>query len=352
MKLMVVSLAGWINQQQEDVIDYLREEVRILKEMNGEKRLRFTDDQRRRLARKAKRIGFSRLKEIVGVVTPQTLLAWHRKLIAKKYDSSGKRGKVGRPPTKEEIRDLVIRMAEENRSWGYTRIRGAMANLGHEIGRGTIAEILKQAGLEPAPERGKKGTWAEFLKTQWDVLGATDFFTVEVWSLGGLVRYHVLFVIRLSSRKVHIAGIIPEPDRLWMKQVGRHLTDCVDGFLCGCRYLIHDRSSLFTREFLAILKSGGVKSVRLPACSPNLNAFAERFVKSVKTECLDRLILIGEGSLRRAVDQFCDHYHLERNHQGLENKIIDPEFGSAGEGEVPCGERLGGLLRYYHQDAA
>ena len=206
MKLIVVSLAGWINQQHEDVIDYLREEVRILKELNGKKRLRFTDEQRRRLARKAKRIGFSRLKEIVGVVTPQTLLAWHRKLIAKKYDSSGNRRNVGRPPTKDEICDLVIRMAEENRSWGYTRIRGAMANLGHEIGRGTIAEILKQAGLEPAPERGKKGTWAEFLRTHWEVLGATDFFTVEVWSLGGLVRYHVLFVIRLSSRKVQHCG--------------------------------------------------------------------------------------------------------------------------------------------------
>jgi transposase-like protein len=124
MKLMVLALAEWINQQQEDVIDYLREEVRILKELNGKKRLRFTDEQRRRLARKAKRICFGRLKEIVGLVTPQTLLAWHRKLIAKKYDSSGKRRKVGRPPTKDELRDLVIRMAEENGGWGYTRIRG------------------------------------------------------------------------------------------------------------------------------------------------------------------------------------------------------------------------------------
>jgi transposase-like protein len=350
MKLMVVALAGWINQQQEDVIDYLREEVMILKELNGKKRLRFTDEQRRRLARKAKRIGFGRLKEIVGLVTPQTLLGWHRKLIAKKYDSSGKRRKVGRPPTKDELRDLVIRMAEENRGWGYTRIRGALMNLGHEIGRGTIAEILKQAGLEPAPEREGKGRWAEFLKTHWDVLGATDFFTVEVWSLGGLVRYHVLFVIRLSSRKVQIAGIIPEPDGKWMKQVGRNLTDCVDGFLCDCRYLIHDRSSLFTKEFLAILKSGGVKSVRLPARSPNLNAFAERFVRSIKSECLDGMILIGERSLRRAIDQFVEHYHRERNHQGLENKIIEPDFESAGE--VQCRERLGGLLRYYYRDAA
>jgi putative transposase len=352
MKLMVVALAGWINQQQEDVIDYLREEVRILKELQGKKGLKFTDEQRRRLAHKAKRIRFGRLKEIVGLVTPQTLLAWHRKLIAKKYDSSGKRRKVGRPPTKDELRDLVIRMAEENRSWGYTRIRGALANLGHEIGRGTIAEILKQAGMEPAPERGKKGTWAEFLKTHWKVLGATDFFTVEVWSLGGLVRYHVLFVIRLSSRKVHIAGIIPEPDGIWMKQIGRNLTDCLDGFLCDCRYLIHDRSTLFTKEFLLILESAGVKSVRLPARSPNLNAFAERFVRSIKEECLDRMIFIGERSLRRAVEQFCEHYHRERNHQGLENRIIEPEFGSVEAGEVNCRERLGGLLRYYYRDAA
>ena len=159
MTLIAVALAGWINRQQQDMIEYLREEVRVLKELQGKRRLRFTDDQRRRLARKAKRIRFGRLKEIVGLVTPQTLLASHRKLIAQKYDSSGRRRKAGRPPTREELRDLVIRMAEENRGWGYTRIRGAMANLGHELGRGTIAEILKQAGLEPAPEREKTGTW-------------------------------------------------------------------------------------------------------------------------------------------------------------------------------------------------
>ena len=156
----------------------------------------------------------------------------------------------------------------------------------------------------------------------------------------------------LSSRKVHIAGIVPEPDGEWMKQVGRNLTDCVDGFLCGCRYLIHDRATLFTKEFLLILESGGVKSVRLPARSPNLNAFAERFVRTIKEECLDRMILIGEGSLRRAGDQFCEHYHRERNHQGLENKIIEPGFGSVEEVEVYCRERLGGLLRYYYRDAA
>ncbi|MGK0188275.1 MAG: putative transposase, partial [Verrucomicrobiales bacterium] len=198
---------------------------------------------------------------------------------AKKYDGSSNRRIVGRPPTKEELRELVIKMAEENRTWGYTRIQGALANLGHEIGRGTIADILKMDGMEPAPERERKTTWAEFLRAHWDVMGATDFFTVEVWTLSGLMRYHVLFVIRLSTREVKIAGIIPEPDGEWMKQIARNLTDCLDGFLVGYRYLIHDRSSLFTREFRMILENTGVKSVRLPARSPNLNAFAERFVR-------------------------------------------------------------------------
>lgn len=146
---------------------------------------------------------------------------------------------------------------------------------------------------------------------------------------------------------MHIAGVVPEPDGEWMEQVGRNLTDCVDGFLCGCRFLIHDRSALFTREFQMILEAADVKSVHLPARSPNLNAYAERFVRSIKEGCLSRMILIGGGSLRGAVAQFCEHYHRERNHQGLGNKIIEPEFCTDGAGGVQCRERLGGLLRYY-----
>jgi transposase InsO family protein len=184
-----------------------------------------------------------------------------------------------------------------------------------------------------------------------DYWARTDFFTVEVGSLGGLVRYRVLMVIRLSSRKVHIAGIVPEPNGEWMKQVGRNLTDCVHGFLSGCSHLIHDRSPLFTKELRSILESGKVMSLRLPARSPNLNAFVERFVRTIKSECLDRMILIGKSSLRRAVDQFSEHYHRERNHRGLENKIIEPEFGSAEKGRMNCRERLASLLRYYYRDA-
>ena len=162
----------------------------------------------------------------------------------------------------------------------------------------------------------------------------------------------MFFVIRLATRRVHIAGIIPEPDGRWMSQVGRNLTDCEEGFLRECRFVIHDRATVFTREFVSILKCAGVESIRLPARSPNLNAFAERFVRSIKSECFNNLILVGERSLRRAVDEFCAHYHEERNHQGLENKLIEADFGVSEPGELKCRERLGGLLRYYHREAA
>ena len=177
------------------------------------------------------------LGEVASIVTPDTLLAWHRKLIARKYDGSDRRG-PGRPPVMEKIRSLVVRMATENRDWGYTRIRGALANLGHRVARGTIANILKQNGIEPAPERLNKTTWREFLQAHWEVLAATDFFTVEVWTRSGLVRVAVLFVIELSTRRVEIAGMTTEPDGHWMTQIARNSTDDADGFLIGKKYLV------------------------------------------------------------------------------------------------------------------
>jgi len=304
------------------------------------------------LALKAKTVGRQGLRRFARLVTPDTLLAWHRRLIARKYDASKVRT-PGRPRTAEELEDLIQRMARENRSWGYTRLQGALRNLGHEVGRGTIAEILKRAGWDPAPERMNRTTWKEFLRTHWEVLAATDFFTVEIWTAVGLVRYHVWFVMRLATRMVTIAGIVPEPTGSWMTQTARHLTDGWDGFLHGCRYLIHDRSPLFTKEFVTMLQSAGVQSVRLPPRSPNLNAYAERFVRTIKESCLDRMILMGEASLHRAASQFVLHYHAERNHQGLENKIIQPQFPVfPDEGEVVCRKRLGGLLRYYYREAA
>ena len=351
-QFVVTALAGWANQQQSDVVEYLREENRVLREQLGGRRLRLSDDQRRRLAVRAKKLGRKVLVEVASLVTPDTLLAWHRKLIARKYDGSKRRG-PGRPRVMEQIRDLVTRMATENRDWGYTRIRGALANLGHRVSRGTIANTLKEAGIEPAPERCKKTTWKEFLEAHWDVLAATDFFTVEVWTSSGLVRVVVLFVIELSTRRVEIAGICKQPDGAWMTQISRNLTDASDGFLVGKRYLIHDRDPLFTAEFRETLASAGVEVVRLPPRSPNLNAYAERFVRSIKESCLNRMILFGERSLRWTIEEFVAHYHFERNHQGLDNQLVFPDrTESRPSAPIECRRRLGGMLKYYHRQAA
>jgi putative transposase len=314
--------------------------------------MRFNDDQRRRLAVRAKALGRKLLAEVATLVTPDTLLTWHRKLIAQKYDGHDRR-RPGRPRTLVQLESLVVRMAEENRTWGYRRIQGAMSNLGHKLARSTIAEILHRHGIEPASERSRKTTWKELLAQHWELIVAADFFTVEVWTARGMKRFLVLFFIDLFTRRVEIAGIASSANGLWMSQVGRCATDAVDGILNGKRYLIHDRDPLFTTEFQSILASGGVRAVKLPPQSPNLNACAERFVRSIKESCLDRLILFGEHWPRSATREFVAHYHSERNHQGLQNRLITPEpeiFQNVGR--IKRRHRLAGLLNYYYRAAA
>jgi putative transposase len=351
-RLLLISLAGWMSQQQQDVIDYLREENRVLREQLGSKRLRLNDGQRRGLAVKAKKLGRRVLHELATIVTPETLLTWHRKLIAIKYDGSKQRG-PGRPRAKDEIRKLVFRIATENRDWGYRRIQGALGNLGHKVARSTVANILKEHGLEPAPERNRKTTWKEFLLRHREVMVAADFFTIEAWTRKGLARFVVLFLIDLSGRRVEIAGLARQANGLWMSQVARNLSDATEGFLVGKRYMIHDRDPLFTAEFLETLRISGVQPVKLPPQSPNLNAHAERFVRTIKESCFERVILFGEGSLRKAIYQFVEHYHRERNHQGLGNRlIIEDETIVGRDGPIKCRQRLGGMLNYYFRQAA
>ena len=262
LQFLMLIFAGWVNRHQQDVIEYLEAENRFLLEQLGGKRLRFTDQQRRRLAVKAKEIGRNGLSRIETLVTPDTLLRWHRQLIERKYDGS-KRRSPGRPRTAAEIGELILRVARENPRWGYTRIRGALFNVGHEIGRNTIKRILLEHGFEPVRRRGM--SWETFLKAHWGAIAATDFFSVEVLTRTGLVRYFVLFIIDLKTRRVEIAGIIQQPEREWMKQIARNLTDCEEGFLNGSRHLIHDRDPLFMRSFRSILTSSGAETVKLPA---------------------------------------------------------------------------------------
>jgi hypothetical protein len=300
---------------------------------------------------KAKAVGRRLLDEIETLVTPDTLLAWHHNLIANKWTFARKG--PGRPRVSQEIVELVLLMARENTSWGYDRIQGALANLGHVIAPNTVKNILKRHGIDPARERGKHTSWKTFLKAHWDVMAATDFFTVEVWAFRGLATYYVLFLMRLQTRRVQIAGVTTAPNGAFMNQVVRNLTDVDDGFLLGSEFLIMDRDTKYTKEFRAALKRDGVTPVRCPARAPNCNAFAERFVRSVKSECLDRTILFGEGSLRRALREYVTHYHAERNHQGVGNQLLEPlAMGAASNDPVHCRQRLGGLLNFYYREAA
>jgi transposase InsO family protein len=300
---------------------------------------------------KAKVLGRRLLDELETLVTPDTLLTWHRKLIAQKWTYA--RTGPGRPRLAQEITDLILRMARGNTSWGYDRIQGALANLGHVIAPNTVKNILKRHGIEPAPERRKRTSWKAFLKAHWDVMAATDFFTVEVWTPRGLLTYYVLFVMQLKTRSIRIAGVTTSPNSAYMKQVARNLTDVSDGFLVNSRYLIMDRDTKYAEDFRGFFRSRGCEGCSMPSASPNCNAFAERFVRSIKEECLDRMILFGEASLRRALTEYVAYYDAERNHQGVGNRLLEPLDASIAANEpVYRLERLGGMLNYYHREAA
>ena len=349
----VVILVGWLNREQQKIIEFYQTQLDALMKAQGKKRLLLTDDQRRLLAVKGKALGRKALMELTTIVTPDTILRWHRMLVAKKWDYSKKRKSVGRPRIRQVIVDLILRFAKENPDWGYDRIQGALANVGYHICDQTVGNVLKEHGIEPADDRKRQTTWKTFIKSHWDVLAAIDFTTIEVWTTGGLVTYYLLFAMELSTRRVHLAACTRSLGDDFMKQIGRNLTDPFDGFLRDKKYVLMDRDSNFSSAFRKVLKDAGVEPVRLPARSPDLNAHLERFHLSIKSECLSRMIFFGEKSLRRAVNTYLDHYHEERNHQGLDNQVIEPgEEVGRGEGDVQCRERLGGLLRYYYRDAA
>ena len=195
--------------------------------------------------------------------------------------------------------------------------------------------------------------WTQFLKRHWEALAATDFFTVEVATWHGLVTYDVLVVMELATRRVEIAGITPHPTAAFMVQCARQLTDPLKGFLLGKRYLLHKRDTKYTRAFDAFLKDSGIEPVLLPPRSPNLNAYCERFVRSIKEEALEQMLMLGERFLYHVIRQYLAHYHTERNHQGLGNQLITPEPERSDQGgAVVRRDRLGGLLCYYYRDAA
>jgi putative transposase len=346
-QVLFTLLTSWLNRQERDVLRYLLEENRVLRRQLSGRRLRLTDDDRRRLAVRAYRLGRGRLREIATVVTPDTLLRWHRQLVARKWTYA--RRCASRRGVLTEIRRLTVRMAEENPTWGYTRIQGALKNVGHRVGRSTIARILKAAGVPTQPERPT--SWQTFLRAHWGVIAGADFFTTEVWTWRGLVTFYTVFVIDLASRRVSILGSTPHPDELFMRQVGRTLTMADDGLLRAHRVLICDRDAKWSEAVRRLLSDSGIRVVQTPWRAPNANAHAERFVRSIEQDCLDRVIPLGERHFQQTVSESVVHYHHERNHQGLSNKLIEGIVPTRRQGRIRRRARLGGLLNYYERAA-
>ena len=350
---LLAYITGTVEQELLLRNEYLVTENRILRhQLKG--RMRLSDGERKALAEIGQKLGKQVLEAVATIVTPETILGWHRKLMAQKFDGSTQRQSLGRPTIDQELEALIVRMAQENRSWGYDRLVGALANLGYTVSDQTVGNILKRHGIPPAPERKTTTTWQEFIRTHMDVLVATDFCTAEVWTLGGLVTYYVLFFIRLGTREVHVAGVTPHPNQAWMIQIARNITMEEWGFLSPGQYLIHDRDGKYGPAFQQLIDGVGMTRVPLPPRSPNLNAYAERWVRSVKEECLAQLILFGEASLRHALTQYMEHFHHERPHQGKGNVVLMPVADHRQQRDRPiaCHERLGGLLKYYDRTAA
>src|SRR5713226_1106935 len=351
LQFLLIAVAGWMNRHQQAVIEFLQEENRVLLEQLGGKPRRFTDAQRVRLARKARLVDRRRLGQITTLVTPDTLLRWFRALVAKKW-TFARTNPVGRPPVDPELEKLVIKLITENPTWGSNRIVGALDNLGFKVSDSSVDNIRRRNGFDPAPVRGKNSTWHRFLQAHWESLIAADFFSTEVLAWNGLVTFYTLFVIDLRSRSVHVCGATVSPNAQWMRQVARQLVDAADGFALRKTHLIIDRDTKYAESFRELLESAGVKIVLCPPRVPQCNAHAERFVRSIKTECLSRLICLGEAHLRTAASTYVDYYNQARNHQGIENKLIEPQVSLPKVGRIRCQKKLGGMLNYYYREAA
>jgi putative transposase len=279
------------------------------------------------------------------VVTPATLLRWHRELVRRRWTYRQRRS--GRPPTGRALRELVLRLARENPGWGYQRITGELIKLGFRISPSTVRRLLAAAGLEPAPRRHAV-SWPTFLRRQAASLLACDFFTVETVTLR---RLYVLFFIELGSRRVHLAGCTTNPSGAWVVQQARNLS--FTGLFERMRFLIHDRDSKFTGAFDEVFRSEGITVIHTPLQAPQANAYAERFVRTARTECLDWLLILGRRHLEHVLRIYVQHYNRERPHRGFALQPPEPlQVKQLPHGDVRRRDHLGGLVHEYYRAAA
>lgn len=351
---MLAYAAGIVNRELLEDNEYLRKENEVLKAQFDKtgKRLKISDEDKISLAKKGKRLG-KRLKENIRIVKPDTLLRWHRYLVSRKWDYSDRiHKKTGRPGIDPEKVKQVLKIAEENPLWGYVKIMSTMNDLGHKISHTTVKNILKRHGISPAPDRKRDTSWHRFINYHKKVLYATDFFTEEVWTPFGLMTVYVLFFIHIESRKVILGGCSYRPNGEWVEQIARNVTG-YEGDMINAGYLIHDRDSKYTEKFRDIFRGIGCKPIKLPRKSPNLNAFAERWVKTVKDECLHRMIWFGKKTFEYGLRQFIAYYNHERNHQGIDNRIPLPDDRRKNKsGEILKVDRIGGMLNFYYRQSA
>ena len=346
-KKLLANVTGSIDEELRLRNEYLVTENRILRsKIKG--RFQLKDEERRELAAIGKQLGRKALEAGATIVKPDTILRWHAKLVARKFDGTGYRQSPGRPPLSPEVEAHILRFARQNRNWGYDRISGALKNLGHRVSDATVAKVFEKTRFTPG-SRSEEGNDLEGVHPQsHGCVGSNRFLhhrSVDSFRFGYLL-YPFL----------HPSWYTPNPHQGWMAQVVRNITDIDEGMLLqnNCKYLIHDRDSKFCEHFDSLMRSVNIEPMKLPPRSPNLNAYAERFILSVKSECLDRMILFGERSLRHVLKEYAAHYHFERNHQGIGNNLIFPQPApeKSSEQAIECRERLGGLLKFYHRRAA
>ena len=353
MQSFLVMLATATDRQLAKQVQFLKTENKILRGRLG-KRVLVTPKERRQLLKFGKPVGKA-IKELISIVTPRTFMGWVKNEKKEAAGRKKKSKKPGRPRKPDEIRKLVIRLAKEN-GWGLGKVHGELKKLGISICRSTVKNILVAAGIDPYPERGEK-PWSEFIKQHADTLWATDFFSKKVWTLRGYVDVFVLFFIHVDSRKVYLAGMTTNPDNTWMKQQARNVCMHWDGWKVKPTHLIRDFDTKFSKDFEAILKEENVEVKRVGPMKPNLNAYAERFVQSIKQECLNHFICFGEDHLRYLCSEYVTWYNTCRPHQGKDNKPLKAATCRKWKEtdlarEVVFTPRLGGLLKHYHRRAA
>ncbi|HVK15057.1 MAG TPA: integrase core domain-containing protein, partial [Gemmataceae bacterium] len=333
-------------------VEYLKAENRVLR-ARLPKRIAVTRQEREQLVKYGRPLGAA-IKDLVSIVSPRTFLRWLNEPKAKATTGGSNRG-PGRPRTAEDVRDLILRLGREN-GWGYTRILGEIKRLGVKVSRSTVVNTLKEAGLQPSPDRSTS-TWHEFLKRHKDTLWACDFFTKHVWTLRGLVQVYILVFVHVGTRRVIVPGFTANPDDGWMRQQARNLSILLADTGKQPTHLVLDNDTKFTAGFRDILAADGVEVVRTAVRSPNMNATCERFGQALLRECLDHFVVFGEDHLRHLINEYLCHFHRERCHQGLGN--VPPAVAGGDEpdvipfpaGKVECRERLGGLLKHYRRVA-